>query len=241
MAAAAEALAGAALEQESAFKIPVWQAEPAVAHAIANSAGRGGPIILVDSHDNPGGGADSDSLALFAELVRQSAWDAAVAIVADRAAAAAAHHAGAGGEVTLALGAKCGWPGQVPFQGTYQGDAVSDGRFTATGPFYRGARIDLGAMAVLRIGGVKVVVSSHKMQAADQEIFRHLGIEPATQKILALKSTAHFRAHFQAIAKEILIVAAPGPNALDHTGLAYKRLRPGLRLMPDGPVYQAAE
>ena len=239
--AAAEALASAALAQENEFEIPVWRPEAAVAHAIANSAERGGPVILVDSQDNPGGGADSDSVALFAELVRQSAWDAAVAIVADKAAAAAAHAGGAGGEVTLALGAKCGWPGQVPFEGTFQIDAVSDGRFTATGPFYRGAHIDLGPMALLRVGGVKVVVSSQKMQAADQEIFRHLGIEPAMQKILVLKSTAHFRAHFQAIAKEILIVAAPGPNAVDHTVLDYRRLRPGVRLMPGGPAYQAAE
>jgi microcystin degradation protein MlrC len=60
----------------------------------------------------------------------------------------------------------------------------------------------------------------------------HLGVQPAAQKILALKSSVHFRADFQPIAGEILIVAAPGANPVDHRALEYRHLRPGLRLMP---------
>ena len=54
-------------------------------------------------------------------------------------------------------------------------------------------------MALLALGGVRVAVGSRKIQAADQEIFRHLGVEPAAQKILALKSSVHFRADFEPI------------------------------------------
>jgi len=36
----------------------------------------------------------------------------------------------------------------------------------------------LGPMALLRIGGVRVVTATRKVQAADQAIFRHLGVEP---------------------------------------------------------------
>ncbi|RMD62023.1 MAG: microcystin degradation protein MlrC, partial [Alphaproteobacteria bacterium] len=116
-------------------------------------------------------------------------------------------------------------------------ERLGDGRFTGTGPFYRGVQADLGPMALLAIGGVRVVVASRKLQAADQAIFRHLGIEPARQKILALKSSVHFRADFAPIAEEILIVKAPGPNALDYGELTYRRLRPGVRLMPMGPAF----
>jgi len=42
----------------------------------------------------------------------------------------------------------------------------------------------------------------------------------------------HFRADFQPIAGEILIVAAPGANPVDHRALTYRHLRPGVRLMP---------
>jgi microcystin degradation protein MlrC len=71
-------------------------------------------------------------------------------------------------------------------------------------------------------------------------MFRCLGIEPVRHPILALKSSVHFRAHFQPIAGEVIIAAAPGPNPVDHRKLAYKRLRPGVRLMPMGPLSGAA-
>ena len=51
------------------------------------------------------------------------------------------------------------------------------------------------------------------MQAADQAIFRHVGVEPAEQSILVLKSSVHFRADFQPIAEYGLVAAAP--RALD--------------------------
>ena len=67
-------------------------------------------------------------------------------------------------------------------------------------------------MAVLRKGNVRVVLASKKVQAADQEMFRHVGIEPVKQRVLALKSSVHFRADFQPIAREVLVVVAPGPG-----------------------------
>jgi microcystin degradation protein MlrC len=71
-------------------------------------------------------------------------------------------------------------------------------------------------------------------------MFRHVGIEPAETPILVLKSSVHFRADFQPIAAEILLVEAPGPVALDNRTLDFKKLRPGLRIMPGGPVFEDA-
>jgi microcystin degradation protein MlrC len=92
-------------------------------------------------------------------------------------------------------------------------------------------------MALLENGGVRVVVSSRKQQAADQAMFRHLGVEPAEARILGLKSSVHFRADFQPIAEAVLIVTAPGPSIADTLALDYRRLRPGIRLAPNGPVF----
>ena len=44
-----------------------------------------------------------------------------------------------------------------------------------------------------------VVLSSRKQQCADHATLRHVGLEPRSQKILALKSSVHFRADFQPI------------------------------------------
>ena len=76
------------------------------------------------------------------------------------------------------------------------------------------------------------MVASNSIQAADRAMFTHLGADPARARIVALKSSVHFRADFAPIADEILIVAAPGPVAIDLASLDYTRLRPGVRVMP---------
>ena len=111
---------------------------------------------------------------------------------------------------------------------------LANGRFTATGPMYHGAHMELGPMALLGLGGVRVAVASKPVQAADQSIFRHVGVEPREQRIIALKSSVHFRADFQARAGEIRVGAAPGPVRADPRALPFRNVRPGLRLGPGG-------
>ena len=83
---------------------------------------------------------------------------------------------------------------------------------------------------------MRVVLASRKVQAADQEMFRHLGVEPRTQRIMALKSSVHFRADFEPIAKEVLVVKSPGPALADPAEFQWTKLRKGVRLRPLGPV-----
>jgi microcystin degradation protein MlrC len=182
---------------------------------------------LVDTQDNPGGGAAGDTTDILHELVRQRAPDACVGLLCDPAAAAAAHSAGVGATVELALGAHSGI-GATPLVGRYTVEALGNGQFTGTGPFYQGCRMDLGPMARLRLDGIQILVTSHKQQAADQAMFRHLDVDPAQQRILVLKSSVHFRADFAQLAREILIVAASGENVADLTQLRYQKLRPGI-------------
>ncbi|MBM3560857.1 MAG: microcystin degradation protein MlrC, partial [Alphaproteobacteria bacterium] len=114
------------------------------------------------------------------------------------------------------------------------------GVFTGTGPMYRGIRFRLGPTAVLRIGGVRVVVCSNRAQAGDRSILRHVGLEPAAQKIIGLKSSVHFRADYEPIAGKILVVVAPGSNTADTREIPYRRLRPGLRIAPSSQVLSGA-
>jgi microcystin degradation protein MlrC len=95
-----------------------------------------------------------------------------------------------------------------------------------------GNHADLGPSALIGIEGVRVIVTSRKTQAYDQALFRHLGVEPAEQAILVLKSSVHFRADFEPIAEAVLVAAAPGPVVADPAILPFRHLRPGLRLRP---------
>ncbi|MFI4987593.1 MAG: M81 family metallopeptidase [Alphaproteobacteria bacterium] len=237
---AADRLAGECLARESDFAGALWEPDAAVRHAMATARTAERPVVLADTQDNPGAGGDADTIGLLQALVRNGAKDAALALLCDPAAAAAAHRAGLGATLETAVGGRSNLPGHGPFAGSFRVAALGDGNFTATGPFYKGARMQLGLMALLEIGGVRIVVASRKLQAADQEIFRHLGIEPARMKILALKSSVHFRADFQPIAEEVLVVEAPGPAIADPAKLPFQRLRPGVRLTPGGPAFRPA-
>jgi microcystin degradation protein MlrC len=82
------------------------------------------------------------------------------------------------------------------------------------------------------------VLACKRIQAIDQEQFRHVGVEPAEVPILALKSTVHFRAAFQPIAETILVVQSPGAHVTDPVELPYQHLRRGVRLRPRGPQHR---
>lgn len=231
---AADRLAQAINDAEPDFSGRVWQPDEAVAEAmrIAGTASR--PVALADTQDNSGAGGPSDTTGLLEALIRGGARGAVLGLLNDPAVALQAHEAGEGATIRAELGGKSGMPGHRPLGGDYKVLKLGDGHFTGTGPMWQGARMELGPMALLEIEGVRVAVGSIMMQAADQSIFRHLGVEPAAEKILALKSSVHFRADFQPICEEILVVEAPGPCAVDPSKLAFGNTRPGLRLKPLG-------
>jgi microcystin degradation protein MlrC len=229
---AADRLLALVNAKEAAFAGKIWQPDEAVAYARAKGNSASAPIVLADTQDNPGAGGASDTVGLLRALVEGGAEGAVFANLCDPKSAEAAHRAGVGAKISLAIGGWAGGANNTPYQGTFTVEALGDGNFPATGPFYRGNRMQLGPMAVLKTGGVRVVLCSRKQQCADQAMLRHVGIEPKEQNILALKSSVHFRADFQPIAEEILIVAAPGANPVDNRDLPYKRIRKGVRLMP---------
>ena len=195
------------------------------------------PVIIADTQDNPGAGGDSDTTGMLRALVRNQATRAAIGAIYDPASARAAHAAGVGATVELALGGKSGIAGDGPYHATFTVETLSDGKFVAPGPYYGGRDMDMGPSAALRIGDVRVVVSSHKAQLADQSMFRYVGIEPTAQAILVNKSSVHFRADFEPIAAKLLICAAPGAMPADTSTLPWTRLRPGIRLKPNGPAF----
>ena len=236
---AADRLSAAVVEAEGDFAGPIYQPDEAVIRAQKIAARSNRPVVLADTQDNPGAGGNSDTVGLIEALLRHDVQGAVAGLLYDPRAAATAHAAGEGAELELSIGEGTGISNRRPLYGRFKVEQLGDGRFPATGPVYAGNNMNLGPMALLKIKGLCIVVSSRKQQAADQAIFRHLGVEPKAQKILALKSSVHFRADFQPIAEEIFIVAAPGPNPADHRLLPYRYLRPGVRLMPKGPSFKA--
>jgi microcystin degradation protein MlrC len=195
------------------------------------------PIVLADTQDNPGCGATADTTGVLEALNELGAEGAALGYLCDPEAAKAAHAAGEGAKIAIALGGRSGPAGVQPFKATFRVTRLGSGKMRTTGAVSGGREIDLGPCALLSVGGVSVAVTSKRMQALDQAPFHHLGIDPRQQKILALKSTCHFRAEFEPIAENVIVVVAPGGYLADPAGYPFRRLRPGVRLRPLGPDF----
>ena len=236
---AVEQLRGAVADAEREFAMELHDAPDAVRRAKTRGA-PGAPVVLADTQDNPGAGGNGDTTGLLRSLIDQAAPDAVLGMLIDAASAQRAHEVGQGNASVFNLGGHSRIPGDAPLSGEFTVERLGDGRFTCTGPMFKGFRMTLGPMALLRsraAPGVRVVLASRKCQAADQEMFRHLGVEPRKSRIVALKSSVHFRADFEPIAKEVLVVKSPGPALADPTEFKWTKLRKGVRLRPLGPVH----
>jgi microcystin degradation protein MlrC len=217
-------------ESEAEFELKSFSIEAAL-HEIALAPSIAGkPIIFADTQDNPGGGGTSDTTSLLKAVAASPCKRVLAGLMFDPDAAAHAHEAGTGAHIDVALGGHSGTPGETPFATRFEVLALGDGRFTATGPFYSGSRMDLGPMALLRSGEVQIAVSSRKQQAADRAMFHHLKVDPREFGLLILKSSVHFRADFESIASRVLVVEAPGANIADPSNLSFKKLRPDMRV-----------
>ena len=235
--AAADTIAKIIEGHENDFDGRIYSPDEGVQLAIALAKTATKPVIIADTQDNPGAGGDSDTTGMLRALVRNGATGAATGVIYDPESAKAAHQAGEGATITLALGGKSGIQGDAPYRETFVVEKLSDGSFIAPGPYFGGRQMEMGPSACLRIGGVRIVVASHKSQLADQAMYRYVGIEPTTEKILVNKSSVHFRADFEPIAARLLICAAPGAMPADTASLPWTRLRPGIRIKPNGPAF----
>jgi len=240
--AAADKLVAEVKAKEADFAGESLDADTAAVRAIELARTASKPVILADVQDNPGAGGTSDTVGILRALIRHKARGAVVGMLIDEEAARAAHATGEGKIMRRGIGAVVGYAGETPVEADWRVVKLGDGQFTGTGPFYGGARFQMGPMALVtdEASGVSVVLACRRVQAADQEMFRHVGVEPGKTPILVLKSTVHFRADFQPIAETILIVNSPGAHISDPREYAYRNLREGIRLHPMGPAHRAA-
>lgn len=212
----------------------VLSPEAAVAEAMRLAVDAKRPIVLADIQDNPGAGGTGDTMGLIKAMLEAGVQNACAGLVFDPHVATIASKAGEGAVISVALGGKHDVPGDSPLEADFTVINAPNGKMIASGPLYKGGRMDLHPMARLRINGIDIVVVGKRVQAADQEFFRHVGIEPAAMDIIAVKSSAHFRGHFQPIADAVIDVAAPGAMAAFPSSLPFKRLRDSVKVMPAG-------
>jgi len=212
-------------EKRHARTIRLITAGEAAAAANAPDAS-GRPLVIADFADNPGGGGYGDSTGLLGELIKARTQNAAFATMYDPEAAAACSKAGAGARVSLKLGGKIDPSYGAPLDVTGTVVSLSDGVFRCEGPMLKGVTVRIGPVAVLRAGGIEIVVASARQQAFDLQFFRSVGIEPVRKATLAVKSAHHFRAAFGPLARDVLVVDEGGGLTLcDFERLHHQHVR----------------
>ncbi|MCK5167540.1 MAG: M81 family metallopeptidase, partial [Rhodospirillaceae bacterium] len=120
-----------------------------------------GPVILADTQDNPGGGGDGDSTGLLKAMIKAGIKNSVAGIFAEPNAVKNAIKAGIGQSFEMDFGAIKRFGGDTPLNATFKVLALGSGKFKAEGPFFAGAEIDLGPMALLETGH-----KTHKVKIA---------------------------------------------------------------------------
>ncbi|WP_070107310.1 M81 family metallopeptidase [Burkholderia plantarii] len=213
---------------EDNWGVDYLSANDAVLRAIALAEPASRPVVIADTHDNPGAGADSNTTEMLAALLRHDVKRAALGILCDPSAAAAAHEAGVGATLDLTLAART----QRALRARFVVEHLSDGVCRLEGPMMRNAEMRLGPCACLSVEGIQVAVSTAKTQMLDLNLYRMFGIEPEAMSILVNKSSVHFRAAFEPIAEAILIARTEDGIATDPARLPWIKLDRSVRSAP---------
>ncbi|MCC5986520.1 MAG: M81 family metallopeptidase [Pararhodobacter sp.] len=182
------------------------------------------PLVLADFADNPAAGAHGDSPNLLRAMLDAGLEDAAFATLSDARAVARARDAGEGARIELTLGGQHTPQRTPPLPVTARVERLHKGAFRAAGPVLRGVGVDMGPMALLRVGGVSVVVASRALAVTDVNLFHALGLDPARLRTIALKSRNHHRAAFGPLAREVMLVDAGGIATMRLGEIGYRNL-----------------
>lgn len=178
------------------------------------------PFVIADACDNPGGGAGSDSTFILKALLDRGLSGYALAFLWDPVAVQFAQAAGPGGVIRLRLGGKTGPEAGAPL------DVEARVLSVRTNLMQRGIGFTApaGTAAALQIDDNIVVINNVRGQVFSPACFIDMGIDPARQRALIVKSTQHFREQFEPLAREIFYCETPGALALTIDPSKYRNL-----------------
>jgi len=227
-----------ALAQSCAEQLGTWIFErradwhfhlPSTREALQRAEAAGHyPVIFADRDDNTGGGSPGDSTGMLQTFIEAGLRDACVLYIVDPEAVAQCHQAGVGATLTLDVGGKSSPLQSQPVRMTAEVVAISDGRFQYDGPMYAGLAGNMGPSAHIKQDGVHVLLVSQREQPFDTAFARALGLDPRHMRVIGVKSSAHFRAGFEAWAGAIYVVSEPSVHNLNR--LTFHQL--GRKLYP---------
>ncbi|MFS2107353.1 M81 family metallopeptidase [Ralstonia sp. Ralssp135] len=180
----------------------------------------GGPVVIGDVADNPGGGAPGDNTVILRRIIERQIANVAIGCFWDLGAIQICHDAGVGATFDLRLGGKCGVASADPLDLRVTVRALTDQHTQSIS----GLTIPFGRAVWLEAAnGVDIVLASVRNQVVGVDAFTGLGIDFESKRLVVVKSTQHFQAEFAPRAKAIFHIAAPGAVTPSFADLNYRR------------------
>jgi microcystin degradation protein MlrC len=169
-------------------------------------------VCFADVADNPGGGGRGNTMYLLKALHEAKVEGALVGIIYDPALAAEAHGYGLHYQFDAQFNRDETTEFSEPWSAPARVVALHDGECVGRRGIYAGMSLKMGPCAALRIGGITVVVVSHRRQCADPVFFEMLGLDIAKARLVVVKSRGHFRGGFDEFFahEQIVEVDLPG-------------------------------
>jgi len=182
----------------------------------------GGPVVLADGADNPGGGAAGDSTFVLRRMLERGVANACLGPLWDPVAVRIAFDAGVGATLMMRIGGKISALSGDPVDALCTVKALMP-EMKMTG--LAGTPMAMGDSALVETAGIEIVLITLRNQAMGTDLFTQLGCDIANKKIIVVKSSQHFYASFSKVAKHVIYVGAPGAVTLDLNTLPYRKVR----------------
>jgi microcystin degradation protein MlrC len=193
-------------------------------------------LLFADVADNPGGGGRGNTVHILEAFHRAGVQGCVLGVFYDPALAAEAHALGKGAQFHARFNRDETQPLSGRFEAKARVASLHDGKLVGRRGIIAGHSIDLGPMALIEVGGIRVVVISIRQQAKDTAMFECMGIDWKDVRSLVVKSRGHFRAAFDELFSDerIVEVDVPGLTTPILTRVPYRNVpRPIYPLDPD--------
>lgn len=197
----------------------VHSLEGGIDHALRVSRKSDRPVVILEHADRM-----NDSTHVLHALVGRDTGPIAVPYLWDPRAACAACAAGQGARIDVAVGGRSSSRAGGPVHLAAEVVKAGETRFVGTGPMRNGAWVDLGRAALLRAGNVDIIVTETPTTCIDTDAFEQFGLDPMDYDLVILRSKTHFRAIWESLAEEIVIVDTPDCGPADLTTLPYRHV-----------------
>lgn len=214
----ADSIARTAWDHRDEYLLEKTDVDEAIDTALA---GEGVFAMSEGADSTTAGGLGDGNLLLKALLARTDLTAQCILMVRDADAVAECIAAGIGGTVTTTLGGKYNPKFYSPVEVTGTVRTLTDGHYLN---HYGGIRwLEMGPTAVLDIGSISVMVTTHRPRMVDYEAYLSVGLDPRLAKIVQPKSAGAYREYYEKIAT-CIDIDVPGPAGSDLTALPYTRI-----------------